>query len=145
MATTTNELDLVIKYAEEKGGATDGQLVIDDVELNRARDNRTRHGIGNEDPQRIEKGNKTYTFSTTAFMGDASVRALKRLERGDAEQKDVYVMSTDDDENTQWKETASGMVWNDLTESSSDGGDTTVSIDADLLGLDLSGTAVEDV
>ena len=126
----TNELDLVVKYANKKGGGTDGQLVLDDVELNESRDNRIRHGIGNEDPQYIEKGNKEYTFSTTAMLNDAAASALKNIENGDAETQEIYIK--DDDVLTGQ---AGGMVFNDLTVSSSDGGDTTVAVDADLTGI----------
>ena len=126
----TSELDLVVKYANKKGGGTDGQLVLDDVELNESRDNRIRHGIGNEDPQYIEKGNKEYTFSTTAMLNDAAASALKNIENGDAETQEIYIK--DDDVLTGQ---AGGMVFNDLTVSSSDGGDTTVAVDADLTGI----------
>lgn len=137
---TYNEHDIVVRYAEEKGGGDAGQLVIDEVELNEASDNRVRHGIGNADPSSIEKGNNTYTFSTTTMLNNAAVSALKNIKRGDAVAQEVYVMHKDGDTIT-YKEKASGMVPNDITESSSDGGDTTVSIDADLMGLDLSGSA----
>lgn len=129
----TNEVDLVVKYADAKGGGDDGQLIIDDVELSRSRDNRTRHGIGNEEPQEIEKGNKTYTFSTTCYMNRAAANAMKRIHDGQALTDAVYVR-----DDGIWKERADGMVTNDVTTSASDGGDTTVSVDADLLGLDLS-------
>lgn len=128
--TTTNELDLVVKYAGQKGGGDDGQLVIDDVELSESRDNRVRHGIGNEDPQTIEKGNRTYTFSTTSFMSESAAEAIKSIKRGDALTQAVYIQDSG-----VFKGTSSGFVFNDLTVSSSDGGDTTVSIDADLLGV----------
>lgn len=131
--THTNEIDLVVKYATMKGGGDDGQLIIDDVELSRSRDNRVRHGIGNEDPQEIEKGNKTYTFSTTTLMNKTAAEALERIYEGDAETDGLYVRDSG-----VFKDKASGMVFNDLTTSSSDDGDTTVEIDADLLGLDLS-------
>jgi len=127
----TNEIDLVVRYANEKGGGADGQLVIDDVELSISRDNRDRVGIGNEDPQYIEKGNRSYTFSTTAMMNDAAARALRRIERGDAETQEIYIRDED-----VFTEKAGGMVFNDLTVGASDGGDTTVDIDADLLGID---------
>jgi hypothetical protein len=129
----TNEIDLVVKYANEKGGGTDGQLIIDSVELERSRDNRVRHGIGNEEPQQIEKGNKTYTFSTTTYMNSAAASALKRIYEGGAETQAVYVR-----DDGVFKDKASGMVFNTLTTSASDDGDTTVDIDADLLGLDLT-------
>ena len=127
----TNEIDLVVKYAEQKGGGPDGQLVIDDVELSTSRDNRVRHGIGNEDPQYIEKGNKTYTFSTTAMMNDAAAQALVRIDNGDAEADTIYIR-----DDGVFEGQANGMVTNDVTTSASDDGDTTVSIDADLLGVD---------
>ncbi len=127
--STTNELDLVVKYAGQKGGGS-GQLVIDDVEFGQSRDNRVRHGIGNSDPQNIEKGNRTYTFSTTTMMSPSAVEALKNIDDGTAETQEVYIK-----ENGEWEETASGLVFNDLTTSASDDGDVTVSIDADLLGV----------
>jgi len=132
----TNELDLVVKYAGKKGGSADGQLVIEDVELNEARDNRNRHGIGNEDPQYIEKGNKTYTFDTTAHMNSGAVDALKNIDNGDAETQAVYMKHEG-----QWEGSAAGLVTNDITASSSDGGDTTLSISADLLGVEWTDDA----
>jgi len=126
-----SELDLVVKYASKKGGSTDGQLVVDDVELSQSRDNRVRHGIGNEDPQYIEKGNKTYTFSTTTHLNDGAVDAIMNIESGDAETQAVYMKK-----DNQFEGRASGMVVNDMTASSSDDGDTTLSIDADLLGVE---------
>lgn len=128
----TNEVDLIVKYADEKGGGSDGQLIIDSVELERSRDNRVRHGIGNEDPQEIERGNKTYTFSTSAYMNSASARALENIYDGTAEQQAVYVRKDGG-----WKDKAEGMVFNTLTTSASDDGDTMVDIDADLLGLNF--------
>lgn len=130
--THTNEVDLIVKYANKMGGGN-GQLLIDDVELQRSRDNRVRHGIGNDEPQEIEKGNKTYTFSTTCFMNSAAAQALNRIFEGDAETDAVYIR-----DDGVFEDSADGLVFNDLTISSSDGGDTTVEIDADLLGADFA-------
>jgi hypothetical protein len=135
---TYNENDIIVKYGGKKGGGDAGQLVIDEVELNEASDNRIRHGIGNQDPSSIESGNNTYTFSTTVMLNDAAVAVLKDIKKGDRSTKAVYVRHNGDSE-TVYKEKADGMVPNDITETVSDGGDTSVSIDADLLGLDLSG------
>jgi len=121
----------VVKYAGKKGGSTDGQLVLDDVELSMSRDNRNRHGIGNEDPQYIEKGNKTYTFSTTAHLNSGAAEALQNINDGTAETQAVYMKNSGEFEGR-----ASGMVTNDVTVSSSDGGDTTLAVDADLLGVE---------
>jgi hypothetical protein len=129
--STINETDLLVKYADKKGGGSDGQLIIDDVELSQSRDNRIRHGIGNEDPQNIEKGNRTYTFSTTTHMNATAIDAIRNIDNGDAETQTVY-MKVDG----VFSEEATGLVFNDITTSSSDGGDTTVSIDGDLLGIE---------
>jgi len=129
--STINETDLLVKYASKKGGGSDGQLIIDDVELSQSRDNRIRHGIGNEDPQNIEKGNRTYTFSTTTHMNATAIDAIRNIDNGDAETQTVY-MKVDG----VFSEEATGLVFNDITTSSSDGGDTTVSIDGDLLGIE---------
>ncbi len=129
---TTNEVDLIVKYADRKGGGTDGQLVIDSVELERSRDNRIRHGIGNDDPQDIEKGNKTYTFSTSTYMSDAAAQAMENMFDGSAEQQAVYVRKQDG-----WRDKADGMVFNNVTTSASDDGDTMVDVDADLMGLNF--------
>jgi hypothetical protein len=129
---TTSEVDLVVKYANEKGGGPDGSLVIDDVELERSRDNRVRHGIGHEEPQSIERGNNTYTFSTTCFMNDAAARAMKRIHDGKATADTVYIR-----EEGTFTETADGMMTNTVNTSASDDGDTTVQIDADLMGLTM--------
>ncbi len=129
--STINETDLLVKYANKKGGGSDGQLIIDDVELSQSRDNRIRHGIGNEDPQNIEKGNRTYTFSTTTHMNATAIDAIRSIDNGDAETQTVY-MKVDG----VFSEEATGLIFNDITTSSSDGGDTTVSIDGDLLGIE---------
>jgi len=133
MAETTNEINLVVQYANKKGGGADGQLIIDDVELEHSRDNRVRHGIGNQEPQHIERGNKTYTFSTTTYMNSAAADALQSIENGTGETESVYV-----EEDGTFKDTADSMVFNTLNISASDDGDTTVDIDADLIGLSLS-------
>lgn len=140
MASTT-ELDLVVKYAGEKGGDVSGQLVIEDVELQQSRDNRIRHGIGYDEPQHIEKGNKEYTFSTTAHLNDSAVNALMDIDNGTAETQAVYMKH-----DGHFQGRASGMVTNDITVSSSDGGDTTLSVDADLLGVnwDRGGSATDE-
>lgn len=127
----TNETDLLVKYAGQKGGGDDGQLIIDSVELERSRDNRIRHGIGNEEPQEIEKGNRTYTFSTTTYLNASAAAALESIEAGDAETQAVFVK----DAQGNYTDKASGMVFNNLTTSASDDGDVTVDVDADLLGL----------
>lgn len=127
----TNEIDLVVQYADEKAGGPDGQLVLDDVELAQSRDNRVNHGIGNEDPSHIQKGNKTYTFDATMHMNDAAARALERIDDGDARTEAVYIKDAGVFEGR-----ADEMVFNELTVSSSDGGDTTVSMSADLFGVD---------
>jgi hypothetical protein len=129
----TNEVDLVVKYASHKGGGEDGQLIIDDVELERSRDNRTRHGIGNSDPQVIEAGNNEYTFSASKYMNKAAADALERMYAGDARTDAVYVKDSG-----VFTQEASGMTINTLNVSASDGGDTMVQVDADLLGLDMS-------
>ena len=132
--THTNEHDLIVQYAGQTGGGDSGQLIIDDVELEHSRDNRVRHGIGNEQPQQIERGNLTYTFSTTAYMNEAAASALREISAGNAETQAVFVR----DSNGVFEDTADGMVVNTLNISASDDGDTAVEIDADLLGLELS-------
>lgn len=127
----TNEIDLVVRFADEKGGGEDGQLIIDDVDLESSGDNRIRHGIGNQEPQAIEQGNNEYTFNTTCFMNRSAARALKRIDDGEATAKAVYVR---DDGN--WVGRSESMVPNGVTLSSSDGGDTTVEVSADLFGID---------
>jgi len=127
----TSELDLIVKYASKKAGGSDGQLVLDDVELNQSQDNRPRHGIGNQDPQYIEKGNREYSFSTTAMLNGAAATALKEIANGNKTSNTVYIK----DDSVLTGKASDGLIPNDVTFSSSDGGDTTVSIDADLLGV----------
>lgn len=125
-----NEQDLIVQYASKKAGGSSGQLVLDDVEISNSRDNRRRVGIGNDTTQYIEKGNPDPTFSTTAMLNDAAAKALKNIDDGTAEASKVYVK-----EGSTIEGSASGMITNDVTLSSSDDGDTTVSIDADLVDL----------
>lgn len=129
----TSEVDLIVHYAGKQGGGDSGQLIIDSVELGRSRDNRVRHGIGNDEPQAIEKGNKTYTFSTTTYMNSAAAEALENIFDGEYVVEDVYVR-----EEGGFKDKANTMVLNDITTSADDDGDTTVDMDADLMGLEFS-------
>ena len=126
----TNEVDVIVKYANVKGGGADGQVIIDSVELERSRDNRIRHGIGNDNPQEIERGNNEYTFSTTTYMGLDAAQAVERIYDGAAVSQAVYVRDPGN-----WKQQADGMVFNTVNVSVNDDGDATVDIDADLLGI----------
>ncbi|MDB9285387.1 hypothetical protein PN494_00170 [Halorubrum ezzemoulense] len=112
-----------MKISDAEAGTTRGQLILDDVEFNKTRDNDPKHGIGNDEPQGIRYGNKTYSVSTTAHLNGASAELMLS-----AEGQDILTATL----RTPNLEVNVGKLdWNDVTVEASDDGDVTVAFDFD--------------
>lgn len=126
----TSDNELVVTVSDAEAGTTRGQLILDDVEFNKTRDNDPKHGIGNDEPQGIRYGNKTYSVSHTAHLNDAAAELML-----DAEGQDILtaVLRTPNLEVNVGK-----LDWNDVTLEAADDGDVTVSMDFDARQYDES-------
>lgn len=119
--TSDNELEVTISDAA--AGTTKGQLILDDVEFRKERDNEPKHGIGNDEPQGIRYGNKTYMVSTTNILNGSAAELML-----DAQDQDVLTASL----RTPNLEVDVGELdWNDVRVEASDDGDVTVSMEFD--------------
>lgn len=119
--TSDNELEIEISDAE--AGTTQGQLILDDVEWRKERDNEPKHGIGNETPQGIRYGNKTYHVSATAIMNEEAAGLVT-----DADGQEILTGTL----RTPNLEIDVGKLdWNDVRVEANDDGDVTVSVEFD--------------
>lgn len=119
--TSDNELEVTIADAE--AGTTQGQLILDDVEFRKERDNEPKHGIGNIKPQGMRYGNKTYHVSATSILNEDAADLLLETE-GTAIL--TAVLRTPNLEVDVGK-----LDWNDVRLEASDDGDVTVSMEFD--------------
>ena len=119
--TSDNELEITISDAE--AGTTQGQLILDDVEFRKERDNEPKHGIGNDEPQAMRYGNKTFEVSATSILNESAAQLML-----DAEGQDILtaVLRTPSLEVDVGK-----LDWNDVMVEATDDGDVTVSMDFD--------------
>jgi len=120
----TSDNELVIKIANEEAGTTRGQLVLDDVEFNKSRDNDPKHGIGNSEPQGMRYGNETYTVSATAHMNESAATLIT-----DTNDEDLVPVGRLKTPNLLVE--VGKLDWNDISVEASDGGDVTVSAEFD--------------
>jgi len=119
----TSDSELEITVGDKAAGTTRGQLILDDVEWRKERDNDPKHGIGNDEPQGMRYGNKTYSVSSTSILNGAAA--------------DLALSIDDDDVLTATLRTPNLIVdvgkldWNDVRIEASDDGDVTLSADFD--------------
>lgn len=124
MSTTVNEQDLIIRVAGEEGGGTSGQLILTDVTFSAERDNRMSYGIGNDEPQDISPGNKSFSLSFEQELTEQGAVMLRKIVDNGAET--ALIKSGD------VLEFNIGEIrWNSVEESISDDGEVMVTVDAD--------------
>lgn len=126
--------DLVIRVSGEQAGGQKGQLILTDVGFGGERDNTNYHGIGNDEPQDLGKGNKTYTLSTENVLNEAAARLLIELVENDAQPDEAEIRA-----NGVLKGNIGKVDWNSFDWDASDGGDVTVSLECDCRDVDLVG------
>lgn len=117
----TSDNELVVRIGGQSAGSTAGQLILDDVEYNKTRDNEEKHGIGNAEPQGIRYGNRTYSVSATGIANQSTAGMLN-----EARDDNIItgVLRTPN------KTISFGKLdWNDVTVEATDDGDVTVSVD----------------
>ena len=119
--TSDNELEIEISDAE--AGTTQGQLILDDVEWRKERDNDPKHGIGHDEPQGMRYGNKTFHVSATSIMNESAAGLVT-----DAEEQNILTGTL----RTPNLEIDVGKLdWNDVSVEATDDGDVTLSVDFD--------------
>ena len=128
----TDESLLVIEISSngnsQKAGGTNGQLVLDDVEFGKSRDNTMVHGIGNRTPQGVQRGNITYEVSASAHFNDSAAELAKSLGPTDVLTGELYFRQEGADSfNTHFE----ALDWNDCAIEASDDGDVVMSVTFD--------------
>lgn len=119
--TSDNELQITVHDAE--AGTTKGQLILDDVEYRKERDNDPKHGIGNDEPQGMRYGNKTYSVSHTAILNGAAAELALSIDENDILSGSLRTPNMEID--------VGKLDWNDVRIEASDDGDVTLSVDFD--------------
>lgn len=127
----TNETLLIVKIGDSKAGGTDGQLLLEDVEFSKERDNDPKHGIGNDTPQGISHGNITYNVSTSALLNGESADLVRNL--------DPYTplsaeLRLSDDADADIEVVQTKLDWNSVSIEATDDGDIVLSLDFDARG-----------
>ena len=129
----TNETQLVVEIGDEKAGGVEGQLILDDVEFAKSRDNDPKHGIGNETPQGISTGNITYTVSASAILNDAAADLAQELGPDNTLHGELYI---EEEADVDFQVTRSKLDWNDVSIEATDDGDAILSVEFDARGPD---------
>jgi hypothetical protein len=130
----TDESLLVIDISKngddssQKAGGTDGQLVLDDVEFGKSRDNTMVHGIGNRTPQGVQRGNITYEVSASAHFNDTAADLAKSLGPTDVLTGELYFRK---DASSSFNVNFTALDWNDCSIEASDDGDVVMSVTFD--------------
>jgi hypothetical protein len=129
----TDESLLVIEISDGDGGTqtaggTSGQLVLDDVEFSKSRDNTMVHGIGNRTPQGVQRGNITYEVSASAHFNDSAAELAKSLGPTDELAGKLYFRK---DDTNSFSSHFTALDWNDCSIEASDDGDIVMSVDFD--------------
>jgi hypothetical protein len=119
----TSDSELEIKIADAEAGTTKGQLILDDVEWRKERDNDPKHGIGHDEPQGMRYGNKTYSVSATAILNGAAANLALSID------DDAILTGTLKTPNLTVN--VGKLDWNDVRVEASDDGDVTMSADFD--------------
>lgn len=61
----TDANDAVVSVGSTQAGGAKGTIILSDFEITANQDKETQHGIGNQEPQGRQYGNKTYDVSFT--------------------------------------------------------------------------------
>lgn len=140
----TDESLLVIEISSngdggtQTAGGTSGQLVLDDVEFSKSRDNTMVHGIGNRTPQGVQRGNITYEVSASAHFNDSAAELARSLGPTDVLTGKLYFRKS---ETNSFNSHFTALDWNDCAIEATDDGDIVMSVtfDARIPSGDLAG------
>lgn len=127
----TDETQLVIEIGDQQAGGVEGQLILDDVEFGKSRDNDPKHGIGNETPQGISTGNITYTVSASAMLNGAAADLARQLGPDNTLDGELYI---EEEADAEFNVLRSKLDWNDVSIEATDDGDAILSVEFDARG-----------
>ena len=135
--TIIDDGDLVVTYGGESSDTDSGQLIISDVTVGLNRDNTTIHGLSTNEPQALSHGNKTYELSFEGMIDQSLADVIRDQYQNDTTVSGSVYSDTSDGA-PQLKASIGKIDWNSIEISGSDGGDVTISLDADCREVDLS-------
>lgn len=122
MEGLSSDTDLIIEIGDE---TTEGQLVLDDVEFRKERDNEVHHGIGNDDPSGIRYGKPTYHVTATAILNGAAAELATSLDANTTLSGELI------DENSGLEIDVGKLDWNDVRIEANDDGDVMMNAEFD--------------
>lgn len=129
----TDETMLIVEIGDEQAGGTEGQLILEDVEFGKSRDNDPKHGVGNETPQGIQRGNITFEVSASAHLNGAAAELVRDLTPQKTLEAELRVSSSSDAA-SDFSILQTKLDWNDVSVEGTDDGDVVVSMDFDARG-----------
>jgi hypothetical protein len=146
------EADLLIQINDKQGGS-EGQLLLSDVTVSGSRDNTLIYGIGNKQPQEVDPGNEEFSMSVEQYMTKEAAELLREIvnntptpESSDGADDVIPNISTGGQSidaayllfGDGLEMTIGDFRWNDFEINASEDGEVTVSLDADLLNVELN-------
>lgn len=134
----TSDSQLKVTIGDKQAGGTQGQLILDSVEVSHSRDNDPKHGVGNDEPQGMQLGNITYEVTASAHLNGAAADLAKSIK---PHTPISATFQTTEDADGSLSTNQSELYWNDVTVEAQDGGDVVVSLGLDGVTAagDLSG------
>lgn len=72
----TDDKELLVRIGDEQAGGVEGQLILEDLNVNLSRDNTTYSGIGNEGTTGTSYGNVSVSLSLTDHVNESGARML---------------------------------------------------------------------
>lgn len=72
----TDDKELLVRIGDEQAGGIEGQLILEDLNINLSRDNTTYSGIGNEGTTGTSHGNASVSLSLTDHVNESGARML---------------------------------------------------------------------
>lgn len=123
---------MVVQVAGQQAGGEAGQLILNNVNFAKERENTNAHGIGNKEPQGMKFGNITYTFSSESQLNEAAADLLRELSDGDdaTEPTNAFIRAEDTVEVRIGK-----IYWNTVEWDSNDDGDIIVTVNGDCMDV----------
>jgi len=80
----TDDKDLLIRVGDQQAGGIEGQLILEDINVNFSRDNTQYSGIGNEGTTGTSYGNVMYSVSVTDHVNEAGADLLDEAFNSDS-------------------------------------------------------------
>lgn len=130
-----DDAQVIFEIDQWQAGGDTGKLILDNVTLTVDRPTRGYSGIGNEAEVAVGYGTRSASLSHDAQMNREAAELLVELYENDRAPKEVSIIAGD-----VLDASAAKFDWNGLEADFQDDGDSTVSIDGKVRGLDMDNT-----